>query len=71
MHPNQQHESQKMESEHRFALYLTNGFFYDKLHMLSAEYAIPAEHLADLAVKRFVEDVELARNLRTGKLGRE
>lgn len=71
MNPNKPHKSQKMCPQNQFALYLTNGFLYDKLHMLSAEYTIPVEELADLAVKRFVEDVELVRNLRTGKAGRE
>lgn len=71
MNPNKPHESQKMYPQNQFALYLTNAFLYDKLHMLSAEYTIPVEELADLAVKRFVEDVELVRNLRTGKAGRE
>ena len=71
MNPNKPHESQKMCPQNQFALYLTNGFLYDKLHLYSAEYTIPVEELADLAVKRFVEDVELVRNLRTGKAGRE
>lgn len=71
MNPNKPHKSQKIYPQNQFVLYLTNGFLYDKLHMLSAEYTIPVEELADLAVKRFVEDVELVRNLRTGKAGRE
>ena len=51
-----------------FMVCLTNPMLYDKLHMLSAEYSIPVEQLANLAVKRLVDDVEFVRNLRLGKI---
>ena len=33
-----------------YAVYLTNGLLYDRLHTLAAEYALPVEKLTDLAV---------------------
>ena len=51
-----------------YAVYLTNSLLYDKLHTLAAEYALPVETLADLAVKRLLSDVELVRGLRNGKV---
>ena len=52
----------------RFAVYLTNGLLHDRLHTLAAEYSLPVEQLADLAVKRLIDDVDLVRSLRNGKV---
>ena len=52
----------------RFAVYLTNGLLYGRLHTLAAEYSLPVEQLADLAVKRLIDDVDLVRSLRNGKV---
>ena len=52
----------------RFAVYLTNGLLYYRLHTLAAEYSLPVEQLADLAVKRLIDDVDLVRSLRNGKV---
>ena len=41
-----------------FVVCLTNPMLYDKLHMFAAEYSIPVEQLANLAIKRLVDDVE-------------
>ena len=51
-----------------FAIYLTNGLLYDRLHTLAAEYALPVETLSDLAVARLLSDVELVRELRNGNV---
>lgn len=51
-----------------FTVYLTNGLLYDKLHTLATEYSLPVELLANLAVKRLVEDVTFVRNLRLGRI---
>ena len=53
-----------------FAIYLTNGLLYDRLHELAAEYSLPVEQLADLAVERLVRDVEFVRGLRHGIVSR-
>lgn len=50
-----------------FAIYLTDGMLYDKLHRFAAEYSLPVETLVNLAVKRFEADIELVRGLRLGK----
>lgn len=41
---------------------------YDRLHTLSNEYNIDTNLLINLAVERLLDDVELFRNLRTGKI---
>jgi hypothetical protein len=40
----------------------------DKLYTLAAEYAVSVDLLVNLAAKRLIDDVDLLRNLRTGKL---
>lgn len=45
-----------------------NPMMYDKLHILSVEYNLTTDQLINLAVKRLLDDVELVRNLRVGKL---
>ena len=51
-----------------FNIYLTDGMLYDKLNRFAAEYSLPVELLTNLAVKRFTDDIEFVRNLRTGKV---
>ena len=51
-----------------YAVYLTNGLLYDRLHTLAAEYALPVEKLTDLAVGRLLSDVEMVRGLRNGNV---
>lgn len=51
-----------------YAIYLTSGLLYDKLHTLAAEYTMPVERLAELAVERLLRDVELVRGLRNGNV---
>lgn len=52
------------EKRQTYTLHLTDGFFYNRFHALAMEYNISMEHLADLAVKHLVEDIELVGNLR-------
>ena len=54
----------------QFAIYLTSGLLYDRLHELAAEYSLPVEQLADLAVERLIRDVEFVRGLRCGNVSR-
>ena len=51
-----------------YAVYLTDGLLYDRLHTLAAEYALPVEKLAELAMERLLRDVEMVRGLRNGKV---
>lgn len=53
--------------EEDFTVRLTNPMLYDRLHTLSAEYALSAELLVNIAVKRMIDDVDFVRNLRFGK----
>ncbi|MCL2500649.1 MAG: hypothetical protein FWE90_09995 [Defluviitaleaceae bacterium] len=48
---------------------LTNPMLYDKLHTLAREYAVSVDLLITIALKRLIDDVELVRNLRAGKIG--
>ena len=41
---------------------------YDRLHILSAEYAIPVESLVNKAAERLLDDVEFMRRLRMGNM---
>ena len=61
---NGEHTNPPKES---FAIYLTNGMLYDKLHRFAAEYSLPVEVLVNLAVKRFENDIEFVRSLRSEK----
>lgn len=47
---------------------LDNPMLYDRLHALSAEYSLSADLLVSLAVKRLLDDVEVIRALRSGKV---
>lgn len=41
---------------------------YDRLHTLSVEYSVSVDWLISLAVKRLLDDVEVIRALRNGKV---
>lgn len=45
-----------------------NSMLYDRLHILSAEYSVSVDSLISLAAKRLLDDVELVRDLRNGKV---
>lgn len=47
---------------------LSNPMLYDRLHTLSMEYNVSTDLLISLAVKRLLDDVELVRALRNGKI---
>ena len=47
---------------------LTNPLLYDKINLLTIEYSISANLLVNLAVKRFLDDVDMIRKLRTGEI---
>lgn len=54
-------------SKEDFIIHVTNPMLYDRLHTLSAEYSISVGTLANVALKRLIEDIDFMRNLRTGK----
>lgn len=51
-----------------FMVRITSPMLYDRLHTLSLEYTVPVEQLVDMAVKRLLDDVDMVRDLRAGKI---
>ena len=47
---------------------LSNPMLCDGLHELSAEYSLSPDLLISLAVKRLLDDVEIIRDMRSGKV---
>lgn len=63
-----QESSRNSSSLENFTVRVTNPMLYGRLHTLSAEYSVSAELLVNAAVKRFIEDVDFVRGLRTRKI---
>lgn len=63
-----QENSRNSSSLENFTVRVTSPMLYDRLHTLSAEYSVSVELLVNAAVKRFIEDVDFVRGLRTGKI---
>lgn len=53
-----------MLEKENFSIQITDTMLYDRLSTLSMEYSLSKEYLVDLALRRFLNDVELFRNLR-------
>lgn len=47
---------------------LIDPMLYDRLHTLSVEYGLSADLIISLAVKRLLDDVEVIRDMRSGKI---
>lgn len=58
-------------SKESFMVQITNPMLYDRLHTLSVEYSVSVELLINAAVKRFVDDVDFVRSLRSGRINLE
>ena len=54
-------------SMEKFTVQLMDPLLYDKLYILAAEYSISVETLINIAIKRFIEDIDFVRSLRVGK----
>ncbi len=52
----------------KMTIQFSNPMLYDRLHTLSVEYSLSADLLINLAVKRLLDDVEVIRDLRSGKV---
>ncbi len=69
MNDNKGQESSRNSSPlENFTVRVTSPMLYDRLHTLSAEYSVSVELLVNAAVKRFIEDVDFVRGLRTGRI---
>ena len=52
----------------KITIQLVNPMLHDKLHTLATEYSVTIDFLVNLAMKRLIDDIELLRNLRIGKV---
>lgn len=64
----ERYEESARRSKESFIVQITDPMLHDRLHALSAEYSISEELLVNIAVKRLIDDVELVRNLRLGRI---
>ena len=62
------HVQLKINPQEHIIVQLEEPMLFDKLHTLSAEYSISMDLLVSLAIKRLIDDIDLIRNLRTGKI---
>ena len=62
------HLQLKINPQEHIIVQLEEPMLFDKLHTLSAEYSISMDLLVNLAIKRLIDDIDLIRNLRTGKI---
>ena len=62
------HVQLKINPQEYVTVQLEELMLFDKLHTLSAEYSVSMDLLINLAIKRLINDIDLIRNLRTGKI---
>lgn len=62
------HVQLKINPQEHIIVQLEDPMLFDRLHTLSAEYSISMDLLVSLAIKRLIDDIDLIRNLRTGKI---
>ena len=55
----------------KITVQFANPLLNDRLHTLAAEYSVPAGVLISIAVKHLLDDVNLLRDLRAGKVNLE
>ena len=48
--------------------YNLNPIFADRLYELAKEYSVSKDVLINIAVRKFIEDIDLLRDLRIGKV---
>lgn len=62
------HVQLKINPQEYVTVQLEEPMLFDKLHTFSAEYSVSMDLLVNLAIKRLIDDIDLIRNLRTGKI---
>ena len=55
-------------SMEKFTVQLMDPLLYDKLYILAAEYSISVETLINIAIKRFIEDIDFEMCIRDSSL---
>ena len=68
LHMKTKHVQLKINPQEHIIVQLEEPILFDKLHTLSAEYSVSMDLLVSLAIKRLIDDIDLIRNLRTGKI---
>lgn len=62
------HVQLKINPQEHVIIQLEEPMLFDRLHTLSAEYSVSMDLLVNLAIKRLIDDIDLIRNLRIGKI---
>lgn len=62
------HVQLKINPQEYVTVQLEEPMLFDKLHTFSAEYSVSIDLLVNLAIKRLIDDIDLIRNLRIGKI---
>lgn len=62
------HVQLKISPQEHVTVQLEEPMLFDKLHTLSVEYSVSMDLLVNLAIKRLIDDIDLIRNLRCGKI---
>ena len=57
-----------MPNDKTIKVELDDYMLYDKLNLLSVEYATTVEQLVNISIKRLLTDVEFFRQLRKGNI---
>ena len=65
---NVKHVQLKISPQEHVTVQLEEPMLFDKLHTLSVEYSVSMDLLVNLAIKRLIDDIDLIRNLRCGKI---
>lgn len=68
LHMKTKHVQLKINPQEHVIVQLDEPMLFDKLHTLSAEYSVSMDLLVNLAIKRLIDDIDLIRNLRIGKI---
>lgn len=62
------HVQLKINPQEHVIVQLEEPILFDKLHTLSTEYSVSMDLLVNLAIERLIDDIDLIRSLRTGKI---
>lgn len=62
------HVQLKINLQEHVIIQLEEPMLFNRLHTLSTEYSVSMDLLVNLAIKRLIDDIDLIRNLRTGKI---
>lgn len=61
-------KNREVSDQGKISICFSNLLLLDRLHILAVEYSISTNLLIEIAVKHLLDDVNLIRNLRSGKI---